>query len=409
VPRAQSNLFRAAALSVLAHGAMVLLIARAATRQAPEALKALTIETAAASSAGAEPQGELAWVDLAPPAEPAPAPDPQPVPATVDGDHARVVETPTAPRRGTDIPAATPAPDSGDGPGRPAIEAARRDSSTLRTRLSDGAHAYHVEHERTGAQAASPQPIRQEAVVGIGDSSRTRHPQSSEEVAPTMPVGAEGPTEAEVRLEPAALATAEAEARLHDEARGDGPLAAEQGRRRFEVETQGVARDNRWQRALSGESHPGQLELSSPSVGGPDPGATGRGPSDLPGAVSGPTTGTAPAVSGAEQDLARGPLALSTSEREYDRTRAEIGRRVNAALRFPKKLALMLEQGDTVVSFVVRSDGRLAGAVQVVKSAGFVEFDAAAVSAVNHAAPFPASGRTLSYSIVIAFSNPLVR
>jgi TonB family protein len=175
------------------------------------------------------------------------------------------------------------------------------------------------------------------------------------------------------------------------------------------VETQGVARDNRWQRALSGESHPGQLELSSPSVAGPDPGTTGRGPSDVPGAVSSRSAGTAPAVSGAEQELARGPLALSTSEREYDRTRAEIGRRVNAALRFPKKLALMLEQGDTVVSFVVRSDGRLAGAVQVVKSAGFDEFDAAAVSAVNHAAPFPASGRTLSYSIVIAFSNPLVR
>jgi TonB family protein len=404
VPRAHFNLVRAGALSVLAHGAMVLLIARTATHAPAQPVETMTVE---AASAGGEPQGDLAWVDLAPPAEAVPAPEPQPTPATVAGDQDHLVENPTAPRRGTNAPAAAPAPDTGDGPGRPSVEASRRDTSTLRSRLSDGGHAYHVEHERTSAQATSPQPIRQEPVVGIGDSSRTRRPQASEEIAPTMPVGSEGPTEAEVRLEPSALATAATEAQ--DEARGQGPLAAEQGRRRFDVEGLGIARDNRWERALSGESHPGPIELSSPSAPGPQPGAAGRGPGELPGVVSAPSAGRAPAVSGAEQDLAHGPLAPSTAEREYDRTRAEIGRRVNAALRFPKRLALMLEQGDTVVSFVVRSDGRLGGAVQVVKSAGFDEFDAAAVSAVNHAAPFPATGRTLSYSIVIAFSNPLVR
>jgi TonB family protein len=82
---------------------------------------------------------------------------------------------------------------------------------------------------------------------------------------------------------------------------------------------------------------------------------------------------------------------------------------VKAALKFPKKLGLMLEQGETVVHFVVRADGRLAGAVTVIKSAGFDEFDAAAVSAVNRAAPFPATGRALSVSMPIAFDNPLVR
>jgi TonB family protein len=118
----------------------------------------------------------------------------------------------------------------------------------------------------------------------------------------------------------------------------------------------------------------------------------------------------APALPGAAEDVLRGPaLALRSSEREYLRTQGEIRRRVASALRFPKHLALMLEQGETVVHFIVRPDGRLAGAVEIIKSAGFDEFDAAAVSAVNRAAPFPASGRALSVSMPIAFDNPLVR
>jgi TonB family protein len=102
-------------------------------------------------------------------------------------------------------------------------------------------------------------------------------------------------------------------------------------------------------------------------------------------------------------------VALSTAEREYFRYQAEIRRRVASALQFPKRLALMLEQGETVVHFDVRPDGRLKGSVRVVKSAGFDEFDAAAVSAVTRAAPFPATGRALSISMPIAFDNPLVR
>ena len=51
----------------------------------------------------------------------------------------------------------------------------------------------------------------------------------------------------------------------------------------------------------------------------------------------------------------------------------------------------------------------LGGAVRIIKSAGFDEFDAEAVSAVTRAAPFPATGRALSVSMPIAFDNPLVR
>jgi protein TonB len=125
--------------------------------------------------------------------------------------------------------------------------------------------------------------------------------------------------------------------------------------------------------------------------------------------VSRASTGVAAAVYGGPPEAAPGELALSTAERQYLRYQAEIRRRVASALRFPKRLALLLEQGETVVHFVVRPDGRLAGAVRIVKSAGFDEFDAEAVGAVTRAAPFPPMSRTLTVSMPIAFDNPLVR
>jgi TonB family protein len=100
---------------------------------------------------------------------------------------------------------------------------------------------------------------------------------------------------------------------------------------------------------------------------------------------------------------------MSASEREYQRSLAEIQRRVVSRLRFPRRLALELEQGEVVVHFVVRPDGRIDGAVRIVKSAGFDEFDAEAVSAVTRAAPFPPMSRPLSASMQIGFDNPLVR
>jgi protein TonB len=100
---------------------------------------------------------------------------------------------------------------------------------------------------------------------------------------------------------------------------------------------------------------------------------------------------------------------MSAAEREYQRSLAEIQRRVHARLRFPRRLALELEQGEAVVRFVVRPDGRIDGAVRIVKSAGFDEFDAEAVSAVTRAAPFPPMSRALSFSMQIGFDNPMVR
>jgi TonB family protein len=69
----------------------------------------------------------------------------------------------------------------------------------------------------------------------------------------------------------------------------------------------------------------------------------------------------------------------------------------------------MLEQGEAIVQFQVERDGRLAGAVKLLKSAGFEEFDQEALAAVQRAAPFPQMARPLLVRMRIGFQNPLVR
>ena len=75
---------------------------------------------------------------------------------------------------------------------------------------------------------------------------------------------------------------------------------------------------------------------------------------------------------------------------------------------------MRLEQGETVVRFVVDVDGRIRSGVQVMKSSGFDEFDLEAARAVERAAPFPPlppalAAHALPVSMRVAFENPLVR
>ena len=107
-------------------------------------------------------------------------------------------------------------------------------------------------------------------------------------------------------------------------------------------------------------------------------------------------------------------VAGPTQDRRYDLYIREITRRVNSLRQFPKRLALRLEQGETVVRFVVDVDGRLRSGVQVMKSSGFDEFDLEAARAVERAAPFPPlppalAAHALPVSMRVAFENPLVR
>jgi protein TonB len=75
---------------------------------------------------------------------------------------------------------------------------------------------------------------------------------------------------------------------------------------------------------------------------------------------------------------------------------------------------LRLEQGETIVYFVVGVEGRLSEGPWLVKSSGFQEFDSAALGAVRRAAPFPPmpdgnNARPLPVSMPVTFDNPVVR
>ena len=74
----------------------------------------------------------------------------------------------------------------------------------------------------------------------------------------------------------------------------------------------------------------------------------------------------------------------------------------------------MVEQGETIVYFVVGVDGRLGEGPRVVKSSGFEEFDSAAMRAVRQAAPFPPmtdprTARPRPMSMSVTFDNPVIR
>jgi TonB family protein len=401
VTRSRNRLWRASALSLLGHAALLLLVVRSAQVTAFDAGPEGTL-WADVAAAAASPT----WVDLRSAAEVLPSPEPA-AETFPQADQARSVTAESAPQRGNTEARQSPAPDSGEGGGRQSPLAFRRDSSTLRTRAADNASAYQIAHERTGSRSASPQPVRQEPTVGIGDSSRTRRRRAADSPSPreTLPEDPDGVFDPQVTLQAGASQQSDTG---RDLARGDGPLAADQGQRRFDIDVPGAAQDAQAARAASSEAHPGRLELSSPAVSGP--GSEGRGPAEAPGVVPRPTPGTDPAVRGAARETPFGAdLQQSAAEREYQRALGEIQRKVSRTLRFPRRLALELEQGETVVRFVLRPDGRIEGAVRIVKSAGFEEFDAEAVSAVTRAAPFPPMNRQFTISMPISFDNPLVR
>jgi hypothetical protein len=136
VTRSRNRLLQASALSLLGHVALVGIIVRQAQLQTPppDEGEALWADAAAAAAAPT-------WVDLRPVAElppPEPAPPAEALPAA-DQAHSATAES--APQRGTTEERASPATDTGDGAGRPALLAFRRDQSTLRARLADNASA----------------------------------------------------------------------------------------------------------------------------------------------------------------------------------------------------------------------------------------------------------------------------
>ena len=366
---------------------------------------------------------DVTALEAVPPPITVPVAPPEPttaVPAALPGDRTTVANSARASvHAGMSDPRA-PAPDRGAHGGRQLEQPAwRRDGSTLRERASDGAERDQPAHARTARVAASPQAVRREMVTGTGDSVRTQQAQAAPAGArygvtdpdddgpggETDPDGARD-SDRTVRLPlPAAAHTTPASAR--------GPLDAETGTRNFDVERPSfVASDDRVTRAASTAQHPSITDLTLASVSGNT--SEGRGPSDMPGAVSRPSNGGAAAIPGTRSIVAGIDNAAATRERVYDRYNQEITARVGRALIWPRALAIRLEQGETVLRFVVRPDGALMGNAQVVKSSGFVEFDQAALDALRKALPFPPMPATgqhgpLTVTLRVPFSNPAVR
>ncbi|HEY8926735.1 MAG TPA: TonB family protein [Polyangia bacterium] len=423
----------AAATSMVIHGFVLAAIGAGARGAAP------SVDVDAALRIGVPPEAaaliDLAALDdeaLPPAASPMPPPT---LPAKEDergafpADEARRAPiSALPPKAGWRAPQERPAADRGDGAGRRLEDLAwRRDSSTLHERLTDGAERYQPAHTRTSMRPdpTSPESLRREPVVGPGDSPRTRLARgvASPSAPPSMEV--EETTEVDGASPPPSLApvpapesTLVATAPGAEAPRSEGPVDAERGPRAFDVRPGPVPRDDERRRTASAELHPSITDLTLASASGAD--VRGRGPGDAPGAVPRPTTGAAPTQVGQGGPPDAAGEAARTRERMYERYHLEIRARVDAVLGrvWPRALAVRLEQGETMVSFVVRADGRLDGPVRVTKSAGFEEFDRAAVEAIRLVSPFPPIPRVagaehpppaMAISMRVTFSNPVIR
>jgi TonB family protein len=356
--------------------------------------------------AAADPLAAAISVDVEPPA---------PAWEARQGDRDNLVAQTVAPSDSDGRRPAAPAPDRGDSGGRPPDHAYRRDESTLRSRLTDGSAESQPARTRISGRSASPQAIRREPVVGVGDSVHSKTPRRAPAPAPTSTVALGGPSgqagtpgEAASEAPPPVPAAQLAAIAVPERARG--PLDAEQGDRSFDTERQGRATDDGTQRAASNELHPGLTDFTRSSAPGNAAATDGRGPGARAGAVARPANGNAPSELGApDREATAAEVAERARARSYERYRQEIRQRVNKMFEFPKALALRLEQGVTIVYFVVGTDGRIADGPRVQKSSGFDEFDSAALRMVRRAAPFAPMPYTVPLSMSVIFDNPVIR
>ena len=388
--------------------------AEAASRAAQAAWTSVAPMALPIEIASPEQAALAALVDPTPPAE-------RPLDAPA-GERDNPVARTRAPAQGDGLDRRAPAPDSGNNGGAPLAHAYRLDSSVLRSRLTDGAAEAQPSRLRVSRHRASPQAMRRELRVGIGDSVRssqpTRAPAALAQAGGSRPAEGGEPGGAGEAASPAAAPTAPSTAPVVDkdvETHAVGPLDAEAGARRFDVQTPGAAADDQTQRTASTEMHPGITDFSRPSAAARVASPAGRGPSDLPGAVARVTAGRAPSELGAPAPQEESSIIDErTQDRRYQRYYQEISQRVARVREFPKSLALRLEQGETIVQFVVGVDGQLREGPRVVKSSGFSEFDLAAVRAVKRAAPFPpmpnpSNAHPVPVSLRQIFDNPVIR
>jgi protein TonB len=151
------------------------------------------------------------------------------------------------------------------------------------------------------------------------------------------------------------------------------------------------------------------FDLGAPTAGS---GASGGGSQGAGGASRAGSQGTG---SASQAGQGNGDQLAQTRASRSNRYFLKMYQQVDKHSRFPKKLALAMEQGEVVLSFNLDAKGNATG-FRLKKGSGFREFDDEALRAFRAAMPFGAPPAALLKSRdrirVVApymFRNPLIR
>ncbi|RLB45930.1 MAG: hypothetical protein DRJ42_28840 [Deltaproteobacteria bacterium] len=187
----------------------------------------------------------------------------------------------------------------------------------------------------------------------------------------------------------------------------EGPAATNANTRDARV------RDNRDAELLAAQMVESWVEASRRSGAEVGDGRGGVGGGGAPG------VGGSAGEGGRAQSHRPGPGrhgSLDTSDRRYHRWYLALERRVRSRLTFPRARMVAMDQGLSVVRFVVNPNGTIVGRPSLVRSSGFDDFDAAAVAAIVEAAPFAPLPPELSAGVerhavrmAVEHSNPMIR
>jgi len=400
------RLGRAAALSALLHVVFSAALLWLCAGSQPAALSA-QLEALAWEPLPLEPDGRID-VELTPLGDPY-------EPALRDGDGTRSAQRDEAPTRypGRDPqPAATA---SGQGEGARELEyTGRRDGQTLHTQLANAQDGYSTQRIKTGTRRVSDDPVRQTPHPGIAAALASKR--GAGEGRHQGVAGGEGPG-ARLPLDESEQAPGDETrvAKDGDEAVGFARPALPQG----PASTQAPVRalrpaDDTDARLRSHDLRPHSLAgIELGQAASPGPSDTSGGPGTQPGFRRAISPGSAAMPKGDPHAPAGEELWLRTGDRRYIGYFQSVYDKVKSQWVFPRKLAAELVQGEVVVSFTIRKDGRVDD-IAVRKSSGFREFDDNVVRAVERAAPLPpvpaALGpRDLHVNAPFEYLNPLVR
>ena len=287
-----------------------------------------------------------------------------------------------------DVAAGRAARSSGHGDGAPTLVTDRADEATLRVQPYDAARGYAMQRIATARRRESREQVR-----------ATPHPDRTPWLASQRGDGHARAVAAERADADQALRAAAGFARPDLQ---QDPAATDAAKPSDEVA------DRVDQALVSDEKQPEKLELSRPTS--PGAATSGRGDGALGYAPA--ARGTAPVPTGAPGLPDARALALATYQRVYDQYLEAVRRKVDPLWEFPRELAVRMEQGDVLVGFTIRKDGRVTD-VRVLKASGFDKFDKNVLAAIKKAAPFAPLPETLGAELHVTApfegSNPVIR